>query len=415
MSDAAAQAPPDATGPAASGSRGHRVETAAIAVLAALTVVYTVLGLVHLHRPGGGVDLRMRWEQQRYVAQGVDPYRAYPQYAQHGGTDPFVDPTIGEAEGNPYPPWAYAINMLLVPPFGLETARIWFSIHALACLLLQAWWVYRLGARFGRRAGWLLALGSVAFYANFMTLGLGQLCIAVNLGILGLIHFLSQGRPAWAGVGLFLAMVKLPLALLFVLVPLVRREWTCLASAAALGGATTLGVAWAVGESPVELVLAVQRAAGDVFVYPDVRGSLIPGLFHVVWLLGWEVDTTRASMLFFGALAAALCWRFRDAPVLVLATLPCVLSQLWAYSRRYDHTNLFPLVVVLGLVALSRDDRRGWIAFGAVGASLWLPTRGYPWSLWVMAAQFAIWIAALVWLWRRQGAGRGLTADLCRI
>jgi len=104
-------------------------------------------------------------------------------------------------------------------------------------------------------------------------------------------------------------------------------------------------------------------------------------------------------MLLFGALSLVLTELFRHRPILVLATIPGVISQMWIYGRRYDHTNLFILVVALGLLALERREWRHWIVFGLVAACLWVPTGG-AWPDWFPLLQNALWIGGVALLLR---------------
>jgi hypothetical protein len=362
---------------------------AGTAALALLFAVYLVLGFVDFVQDSGGHDLQQRWVQENYVARGVNPHLVYPKTIQRTGANEFLDPEIGYSVGISNPPWSYALNMLLVPPIDWAWTKIHYAVLTVIFLVLQSWWIYRLAAPHEVVVRLFLVFSCLAFYANYMTIGLGQYSIVINLGIAGMLLGLERGRPVLAGLAFCLAMVKPQTTLLLILVPIVKGEWKCVVSAGLLLCVTTLAVAGWVGDSPQAMLLQVLDGASDL------TDSINFGLPHLLTRAGLEAGGVVPGMLFFGFLTTILVYRLRAAPTVLLATIPLVVGQLWTYSRRYDHTNLYVLVALLGLLALDRKGRRHWAAFLLVGASLWLPTSSEIWVLWLPLLQFAIWIGAL--------------------
>jgi hypothetical protein len=209
---------------------------------------------------------------------------------------------------------------------------------------------------------------------------------------------LSRGKQALAGVFLALVITKPHVGLLFVLVPLVRREWRCLLTAAGTGLVATLLVSLYLGELPHELLIQVFGARA----YFE-SGGLLLGLPALLPMLGFEFDPALPGMIFLGSLAALLCHRWREAPLLVLVSIPTVIGHVWTYSRRYDQNSLFPCLIALGLLALARGRRSDWLAFGLMGASLWIPTTSEIWDIpAIPLLQFTTWLMGLGYLLKHE-------------
>jgi hypothetical protein len=362
---------------------------AGTAALALLFAVYLVLGFVDFVQDSGGQDLQLRWVQQNYVARGVNPHLVYPQTIQRTGRSEFLDPEIGYSPSVAQAPWSYALSMLLMPPIDWTWTKIHFAVLTVVFLVLQSWWIYRLAAPHEVVVRLFLVFSCLAFYANYMTIGLGQYSIVINLGIAGMLFGLERGRPVLAGLAFCLAMVKPQTTLLLILVPIVKGDWKCVVSAGLLLCGTTLAVAGWVGDWPQAMLLQVLDSGSDI------TDSMNFGLPHLLTRAGLEAGGVVPGLLFFGFLTTVLVYRLRAAPTVLLATIPLVVGQVWTYSRRYDQTNLYVLVAMLGLLALDRQGRRHWAAFLLVGASLWGPTSSGIWVLWLPLLQFAIWIGAL--------------------
>jgi hypothetical protein len=357
--------------------------------LGILFSIYLVVGFVHFARDTGGYDLQQRWVQENYVARGVNPHLVYPKTVERTGNEALVDPEIGLSLGVSYPPWSYALNMLLVPPIAWPWTKAYYAMITLSFLVLQGWWVYQLAAAHKPVARLFLVFACLALYANFMGIAQGQHSIAINFGIASMLLCLRRERPVLAGLAFCLAMVKPQTTLLLILVPIVKGDWRCVATAGLLLTTATLAVAGWVGDWPHAMLLQVLEGAGD---FGD---DINRGLPHLLTRAGLESDPTVPGLVFFGLLTAALVYRYRDVPTLQLVAIPLVMGQLWSYSRRYDHSNLYVLVAVLGLLALDGRNHRYWAAFLLVGASLWLPTTAENWVLWLPLLQFSIWLGAL--------------------
>ena len=364
---------------------------------------------------------------QDYIAvqealAGRDPYAA--QNDRLG--EIFTMPPPKEGPAYSFHPPTTLVFFLPLAPLEYRTAFIAWGIVN----LLALWAIVHLTATCISRplsplVSFGSALGLVAVWPlreNFVE---GQLNVPVTAGIVACWYWWRTGRPVLAGVALAAAVALKPLAGLFVLYALWRREWRLLfASGAALVAITVVGVAIAGLDGTWTYVTTA---------YPS-HAALWPGYW----------DNASPQGLFtrlFGDGAGRNVWRRPPYPtphlstVLTLATWALAVGLLfWRIGRRRpspDRLNLdfaglgatlllvtpiiWPhyFVVLVAPIAVFADvlvRRRAWAWLGVMAAAiavLWVPRDLWPPRAMgnvQLPALLAMYAVALACLWRRDDA-----------
>jgi hypothetical protein len=169
----------------------------------------------------------------------------YYWFAAHrflSGSNPYVlEPVHGLMMQAP--PWILAV----IAPLGalpLKTAEIVWLVISLAARSLSLAWLWRIYAGDRRKpswAGWII----FAFVPVFMEFVLGQMDMAMLLGIAGFLRY-ERARPFCAGMFLFLTAFKPQIAFLIwpalVLCTLFLGKWKPLAGFLSAVSAATLAV-----------------------------------------------------------------------------------------------------------------------------------------------------------------------------
>jgi hypothetical protein len=350
---------------------------------------------------GFGSDLHKRWREQSCIRMGINPFALYktpgeaiiPSPEVTTESAPVVPPRAMHPGG--YPPWSYLTGFLLVPPIAFQSVRIYFALLNLAALAVTLCWVWRTSAHLAQTERCLLTAATLAVFAHASTLRGGQYGILVN-GLL-LMLLIRRGRPPELaeGLALGLAAVKPQTAVLFFLIPLVRRRWVAFATASGfILGATTIICVW-VRTGPITFVRQMFQQSAQ---WDDGDRGLIGLLLH------FGVPRTAVTLggLGLGLVAAAvLLWRFRHHSVLTLAAIAAVVGRLWMYHRPYDNVMLIFLLVPLGLLAFARASRLAQLAFTLVGLSLWAPLRAAEQIPVVVFCNVAVWLFGLAVLLRQ--------------
>ena len=146
-------------------------------------------------------------------------------------------------QGGSYPPWAYTIGSLFVPPIPFQMARWYYAVLCAAALAVLAAWSHR-------QAGWLGVGGVLAIFAGAICVSYGQYGVLLAALVAGAQWLLERKRPVAAGVLLGLAMVKPQLCALFLLTTLLHRHYRAVAVAIATVGVASVVAAWMAHTTP---------------------------------------------------------------------------------------------------------------------------------------------------------------------
>ena len=396
---------------------GRRWGTSGL-LLAAALVGLVQLWTIFQTSPAVWHDFAQDYIAIQEALAGRDPYG--PQNARIGELFNMPPPKEGPAYSF-HPP----TTLVFFVPFATLDYRAAFVAWGIVNLL-SLWAIVHLTALLIRRpaaplASFGLALGLVAVWPvreNFVE---GQLNVPVTAGIVACWYWLSTGRSMLAGVALAAAVALKPLAGLFVLYALWRREWRLLFASAVAIGALAVGGLWLAGIDGTHTYVTT--------AYP-LHAALWPGYW----------DNASPQGLFtrlFGDGAGRNVWRRPPYPApglstaLTIATWVLVVGLLfWRIGRRRaggDRLNLdfaglgatmllvtpiiWPhyFVVLVAPVAVFVDAlvrRRQWSWVGVLAVSLavlWVPRDWWParsMGTIQLLPLLAVYAVALACLWR---------------
>ncbi|MGE3272891.1 MAG: glycosyltransferase family 87 protein [Chloroflexota bacterium] len=322
------------------------------------------------------------------------------------GRNPFLpqNDRLGELFGvrPPDKEPAYSFHPPTTIPFFLPLAPLPYPAAFIAWDLVQLgclWLIVDLTARLiGRTVRPIvsaaLALGLVALWPIRESFVEGQLNIPVTAGIVGCWYALRIRRPGLAGVALALAVALKPLAGLFVLWVLWRRQWRLLVAALATGAMFALAGA---GLSGVQGTLDYVTTAYPMHaaLWPGYKDNASPQGFYTR-LFGpteWRPrppyplpGLSRALTLGTWAVAVGiLFWqlgrRAPDADHLNLefaglgATMLLVTPIIWPH---YYAVLIAPVAVFVSVC--SQRHAWGWLALLAAALLLlWVPRDLHAW------------------------------------
>lgn len=362
--------------------------------MAALAVVLAVVGAVYtgagLHRlvadvPGSfPVDLRLRWTESRLLVEGRNAQRV-------GHPDPLLPRTheVMRRFGGTYPPWSYAFGLVFAPPIAWPLARWWFAalnVLAMAGIAAYAW---RRARPLGRTQALVAALLVFTSFPAAICLSYGQYGVLVSALVVAAVALLDRGGQWRAGLLLGLALVKPQLSATYCVAMAATRRWrTVLAIAAVIGAGTAL-MAWAVGETPASV------SSVAAFEMGHRRGGTNP----VINALSLAVHHRTAVLLLGLSGAALMAWLAlkRGMDAFRLACLSVVVAMFWAQRKHFDVAMMTLPLIWLWIEAARTRRTLPLAAFLAVGATLWAPVRDAQWDLWwVQAAQLIAWTAAAI-------------------
>ncbi|MCC7371936.1 MAG: DUF2029 domain-containing protein [Chloroflexi bacterium] len=374
------------------GSPSHVTRQAVVAMLAVLALVgvwnlYTALST----SPWVWHDFAQDYIAAEDALAGQNPFR--PQ-----------NDRLGELFGvrPPDKEPAYSFHPPTTIPFFLPLAPLPYPVAFWAWAAFQLvclWGIVELTARaLGHRLslplGIVVTLALVALWPVRESFVEGQLNVPVAAGIVGCWYALRVGRPGLAGVALALAVALKPLAGLFVLWVLWRREWRLFFSALATGavfavvGAALSGVQgtldYVTTAYPLHAALwpGYQDNASPQGLFTRLFGPSdwrprppypIPGLSRALTLGSWAVAV--------GLLFWRIGWRRPDAERLnrefaaLGATMLLVTPIIWPHYY----------AVLLAPVAVFVADlwrRRAWVWLGLLAAALvllWVPRDLHAW------------------------------------
>lgn len=343
-------------------------------VLLVGAVLYHAKGVSLLFAPDGGVDVHLRWQEQRYVIRGQNPYDVT--YAALGVGRPPSDPSrnaepiteVGVPDSGGYPPWAFLVGYLSFWP-DWPLVKGYFLALSLAMTAVTGWWAYRVArpAGDGPHAGWLAAAAVLAISGYSTCVHVGQYG-AVVVGLLALAAWaLATGKDWTAGLLLGLALLKPTIAGPFVLVPLVMGRWRAVAGCVGYVAAASAVVWWQTGTNPLEMFLQ-SVAVTDGFVQ-DSQG-LVNALV-AAGLTPKQVTPVLAVAVGLPGLVGLYLTRRAGVPHLFAAA--AVVGRMWAYHKSYDNMMLAFLLAPLAAAAVARRSAAAWAGFVYAGAVSWAP------------------------------------------
>jgi hypothetical protein len=360
-------------------------------VLGPIALVYQGAALYCLaveNRFSFPVDLRLRWIEERSVAQHLNPQ-------EQGHPDPdWPADYLKPSTGGSYPPWAYATGLALVPPIDWPWTRGYFALLNLLALCLIGWWAYRQSGIHGRLAGTMAVCCALASFPFVIAVSYGQYPVLILACLVGALVLSEKGYDVLAGLCMGLALVKPQLSGLFFLVLFLQQRWRLVATALGYLAAAS-AVAWAAtGADPVTLLRGMAEEARS---YHFISHN--PLLLLMKQAFGLSAATlllAGAGVVVVGGLALVLRGRVSTR---TLFSVAAVVTMFWSYRRHYDCVLLAFLAV--GLVALVWQTRSK-LALAALllfVGSLIVPIRTTQWHLEaVQYGHLAIWVGSLVLL-----------------
>ena len=329
------------------------------------------------------VNFKMGWDIYNEHFNHVDPHYLYPP----GGT-------------------------LIMAPFGylpVDASRYWFIFFNTLAIVLAAYFLLRL---------FKFSLASVAapalLLAMFCTENVTNTLVFGNInGCVLLLEVLffrwlldgNKNHEWWAGVAIGLTLVVKPLLLPLLLLPLLNRQWRCLATAFVVPLVFN-ALGWQLVNDPMNFVT---RTVPYIFSTRDYFNSSILGNGTYYGLPTWLILLLR---IVFAVLAAASLWllyryyRQRDPLFWMLTSSGVLLVGSWlvlSLGQGYYSMMLFPFLMT---VVLPNSVIRSWVAwlaiYGFMTMDRWLlghwPTTGraleylkitYGWSL-ILVVVFAV-------------------------
>ncbi|WP_280424438.1 glycosyltransferase family 87 protein [Nocardia carnea] len=188
---------------------------------------------------------------------------------------------------------------------------------------------------------------------------------------------LLQRRDIWAGVILGLSMAVKPTLAPLLLIALVRKQWTLVATAVAVPIALT-GVAWPLSKDPEAFF---SRTAPYLFETRDYFNSAIPGNAEYYGLPPWLTWGIRLSMAVLVLLSLWILYRYyRDDELFFVTTASGVLlTASWllaSLGQMYYSMMLFPFLMSVVLRNSVLRNWPAWLAvFGFMSYDKWLSDR----------------------------------------
>lgn len=370
-----------------------------------LSVTYTLFGLACLAWDIGTsypIDLRLRWIEERFVWEGVNP-----QEAGHPDDIVAINHQLLTTLGAGYPPWAYSIGLILVPPVPWWLTR-WYAVSINSAALVGiGWWAYNQAKGYGHTWGWVSAGSALALFPTAICLSYGQYSVIVAGCLAAADHLLerqTRGGDILAGFALGVACVKPHLGGLFVLAVLLEGRLISFAACSAFLLASS-GLTWFLtGADPVTMFRrSFEDASAFAFVSHNPLAPILEAHF------GFRSATTILGLA--GLLAFLLSAKILKTNCRLIGWSVCaVISMYWGYRKHYDAVlMLFPLVGLLR-VALERREAIWFVAYLALGLSLWIPIRDSQWHVPVVKwTDLVLWlVVAAMFVWRGKNRSQPL-------
>ena len=388
-------------------------------------------------------DVSRQWYCCLYVRNGVNPFSAANRalertYGPVQGPDrirlkdvriwsvnmtQYDDQTPGLLPGTPppeagYPPSSLAICLAL---FGYLPRHIllpfWAALN-LVCFLGLIGFLAWPTEESSRKRILVSLLFTAAVFVIWPTTQLifahGQFTFfSLLFALLGLHH--RTHRPWLASVFFSLSLIKPALVLLFLILPLLERNWRLLTGIALFHGLATLLIAGMLHAAPWTLLSDWM----NICRYLLQGGYTFQEIYNA---LGWEntwIATALTLVIF--VYCTAICWLARNRRSGLLLSFLCFANLIWTYHERHDFT-LLALPFALGILqwmmappALRNHLRWGLWSFLFVLMGVGLSTVAYAdllpashlmrWlgriGIWIGL----IWVNAEIWLNLKSPAG----------
>jgi hypothetical protein len=313
-------------------------------------------------------DVSRQWYCCLYVRNGVNPFSAANRalertYGPVQGPDrirlkdvriwsvnttQYDDQTPGLLPGTPppeagYPPSSLAICLALFGYLPPHVLLPYWALLNLICFLGLIWFLACPTDKTSRKRTLFSLLLCTAIFLVWPTTRLifayGQFTFfSLLFALLGL-HYRTS-RP-WAASFFFsLSLIKPSLVLLFLIIPLLERNWRVLMGIALFHGLATLLIAGMVYTAPWVLIAD----------WMNICRYLLQGSYtfqEIYNALGWE-NTWIATTLTLGIFGycTIVCWRANNIRASLLLNLLCFANLMWTYHERHDFTLLaIPLAV----------------------------------------------------------------------
>lgn len=200
-----------------------------------------------------------------------------------------------------------------------------------------------------------------------------QLSIQVAICLL-LAALLLDHHPVWSGLLFSLALVKPSMALPFLILPLVKKQWQTLLVVVATQVAAIAAISALVGQAPWVMIKQ----------WVSVSAYFTQGPYSIQTVLNrLQLDNTMLGfslVLAFVLCCAGWSWRHRRADTRSLFDFLCFVSVLWTYHGPYDLVILFiPLSRALHYaLAAERAGTKRVVLIGAVAAFLIITLGTWP-------------------------------------
>ncbi len=353
-----------------------------IGCLAMLAVAFQLKGFYHLTvgtEQGDAIDLRLRWCEEHYFMQGRNPFDVWLTHsprAQLKGSpnvvtsrSTVIDPALRVCDPA-HPPWGFVSGLIFFFP-SWPAVRWYFACVNLVAMVVIGAWAWQKGRAYDLWTGLLWGVAVMAVGGTATALEVGQYSILVTGCLVATLWCVQHGREGIGGFLLGIAMAKPTIAGPFLLALVIHKRLRMLA-VTMLYVAIASSITWLVTKTHPGEMLQQLLAVGTVI---SQDGSLGP----ITFLLAMDIPRTAATLLGMASilLAAMLVLLLSQRRTMLYSfAVASVAGRLWTYHKTYDDVMLIFLLVALGeVVHRSRDSIMPWVAFFAVGISLWVPGR----------------------------------------
>ncbi len=328
----------------------------------------SIRGLLHSNTYS---DVARQWYCCLYVRNGVDPFDAANSALERTygavqgpnrirlkdvriwsvNTTQYDDQTPGLLPGTPppeagYPPSSLAICLALFGYIPFPWLTPFWALLNLACFLGLIWFLSFPTARSSWQHSCYSLLMCAGCFLIWPTTRLifahGQFTFfSMLFALLGLHYRLT--RPWLASILFSLALIKPALVLLFLIIPLLERNWRFLLGISIFHGLATLVIAGMIHVTPWKMLQD----------WMNICRYLLQGSYtfqEIYNALGWEntwIATTLTLVIF--AYSTLVCWLSRAQRSTLLLTFLCFFNLMWTYHERHDFT-LLVLPLMLGVV-----------------------------------------------------------------
>jgi hypothetical protein len=318
----------------------------------------------------GDHDMRDRAAEYRCFRRGV--------YPNKGLAGPNPPPWLRHT---PYPPYAIPMFALFFEPGGVLQGRLLIELLSLTALVVMGRYGYRELRFAGPAMAVIGSLTGTAIMGNSTVLELGHFSIICMGLIVGQMVLLERGRPVPAGICWALAMIKPHIALAFVPLFLVNRQWRGLLAGCVVLATLGIFACWWTAVPPLRAIS--QWFVGLSWVFSTRAQGIGPGSL-AAWLGLNPQHVHTAMIVLCGCLLAVVCGLFlrrttgdrgRTSHIAPLAGACAVLGDVFIYHHFYDNVMLFPTAIAILTLAAAVP---AWWSVGLATlmmATLWTPHR----------------------------------------